>query len=401
MKSPHAAPLPASATGPRSGAGFRLDTTAALEQGELDLMIAVEPGTEPAKRRIKPLPAPDPVEAAIARFPRMRYMGSKFRLLRWIYDETTRLEFETVLDGFSGSASVGYLFKATGKRVVSNDSLNFSQVLARALIENSDTRLTASDVERLRAPAASAPSFIRDTFSGIFFTPDDLSFLDRVWANLRSFRHPAKQALAVSALVRACAKRQPRGVFTVAGDPERYKDARRDLQLSLEEHFVEGTGVLNAAVFDNGKVHRAIRGDIFDVDPSGLDLVYLDPPYVPRADDNCYVKRYHFLEGVSCYWRDLEILPDSRVRKIRKPYTPFGYRRSAVPAFTRLFEHFSRSTLILSYSSNGYPDLGELIALMKRVKRKVTVSERAHRYHFGTHSGAARNAVTEYLIIGS
>jgi DNA adenine methylase/adenine-specific DNA-methyltransferase len=139
---------------------------------------------------------------------------------------------------------------------------------------------------------------------------------------------------------------------------------------------------------------------VFHVDPRGYDLVYADPPYVPRSDDNCYVKRYHFLEGLSCYWKGTEILRESRVRKIKKPYTPFSYRSSALDAFAALFSRFSGSILVLSYSSNGYPDLDVLVALMKRYKSKVTVHEKPHRYHFGTHRSALRNQVLEYLIVG-
>ena len=47
-----------------------------------------------------------------------------------------------------------------------------------------------------------------------------------------------------------------------------------------------------------------LDGDALDV-----DLVYLDPPYVPRADDNCYIKRYHFLEGLSTYWQGRRVPP--------------------------------------------------------------------------------------------
>jgi DNA adenine methylase/adenine-specific DNA-methyltransferase len=57
---------------------------------------------------------------------------------------------------------------------------------------------------------------------------------------------------------------------------------------------------------------------------------------------------------------------------------------------------------VLSYSSNGYPDLATLTQLMRRYKESVEVVSRNHRYHFGTHSGvaAARAKVEEYLIIG-
>jgi adenine-specific DNA-methyltransferase len=47
-----------------------------------------------------------------------------------------------------------------------------------------------------------------------------------------------------------------------------------------------------------------------------------------------------------------------------------------VDAFARMFERFEKSVLVLSYSSNGYPDLEELVRLMKRVKRRVSVLER-------------------------
>jgi DNA adenine methylase/adenine-specific DNA-methyltransferase len=50
---------------------------------------------------------------------------------------------------------------------------------------------------------------------------------------------------------------------------------------------------------------------VFSIKPKGVDLVYLDPPYVPRSDDNCYMKRYHFLEGLSCYWKGLRIMENT------------------------------------------------------------------------------------------
>ena len=70
-------------------------------------------------------------------------------------------------------------------------------------------------------------------------------------------------------------------------------------------------------------------------------------------------------------------------------------------AFDRLFKKFADSTLVLSYSSNAYPDLETLRELMGRYKRNVEVLEKTHRYHFGTHAAAKRNVVQEYLIIGS
>ena len=200
--------------------------------------------------------------------------------------------------------------------------------------------------------------------------------------------------------MRSCLKRQPRGVFTVSGDLSRYDDGRRDLRLSLEEHFIEQVEAFNRVVFDNGCCNTVYRADVFSLEPKGIDLVYLDPPYVPRSDDNCYMKRYHFLEGLSCYWKGVRIMQETRVKKIEKPYTPFSYRKSAVEAFDRLFRLYRDSIIVLSYSSNGFPNRQELERLLRRYKGTVSAFEKAHRYHFGTHDSVARAEVHEYLIVG-
>lgn len=336
------------------------------------------------------------------RYPRLRYMGSKHKLLPWIWETLVDLDFNSALDLFSGTGSVGYLFKAMGKSVVANDFLNFAHNFAAATIANDRVILSDDHVEALGKIRRGREKFIEKTFEGIFFTKQDLQFLDVVWSNLDLLDDPRLRALTLASLTRACLKRQPRGVFTVNGS--NYDDGRRDLRLSLSEHFSESVAVFNELVFGNGERHVALRGDAFEVPHRHIDLVYMDPPYVPRADDNCYIKRYHFLEGLASYWKDegTEIVESSRVKKIPKRFTPFSYRSTAADAFDRLFRKFADSTLVLSYSSNAYPDLDTLIALMHRSKRLVDVVRREHRYHFGTHKGvaAARAVVDEYLIIG-
>ena len=208
------------------------------------------------------------------------------------------------------------------------------------------------------------------------------------------------RALAKAALIRSCLKKQPRGVFTVSGDLSHYDDGRRDLRLSIEEHFLEQVEAFNRVVFDNGRRHTAKRADVFSLKPKDVDLVYLDPPYVPRSDDNCYIKRYHFLEGLSCYWKGQRIMEETRVKKIEKPYTPFSYRKSAIEAFDKLFQIYRESIIVLSYSSNGFPDREELESLLRRYKGSVTAFEKPHRYHFGTHGSVERAEVSEYLIVG-
>ncbi len=336
----------------------------------------------------------------VSRYPELRYMGSKHRLLPWIHGVLRSIEFETAADPFVGSGCVAYLLKAMGKQVFASDFLNFPAVLSAATIANNEHTLNADSVKMLLSPRDHGPRFIEETFEGVFYTPDDLKFLDRVSANIETLNHPHLQDLARAALIRSCLKKQPRGVFTVSGDLSHYDDGRRDLRLSIEEHFLEQVTAFNRVVFDNGRSHVVDRGDVFQLKPRSVDLVYLDPPYTPRSDDNCYMKRYHFLEGLSCYWRGVRIMQETRVKKIEKPYTPFSYRKNSIDAFDRLFKLYHESIIVLSYSSNGYPDLSILEDLLGRYKSTVTVFEKPHRYHFGTHGGVERASVQEYLIVG-
>jgi len=265
------------------------------------------------------------VEPRVSRYPQLRVMGNKFRLLPWIFSVFAEAEFTTALDAFSGTGCVGYLLKCMGKSVTSNDFLNFSYHMANAMVANQDRIISESDLETLLNTSKNRTQFVATKFRGIFYTDKDNDFLDNTWSNLRGMSGPFKKSLVIAALCRSCIKKQPRGVFTTRTAANgKYDDGRRDLRISLREHFRESIHLLNSLVFDNGCSNRALCSDIFELDSEGYDLVYMDPPYVPRSDDNCYVKRYHFLEGLSCYWEGQKILESSLVKKIKKKYTPFS-----------------------------------------------------------------------------
>lgn len=346
------------------------------------------------------------IEAHVSRYPQLRIMGNKFRLLPWISSVLEKLEYSTALDAFSGSGCVGYLMKNLGKSVTSNDFLNFSYQIANALIANRNQRISENELEALLAPNKGRSNFILNTFKGIFFTDRDNDFLDNIWANLKYISGDFKRSLVIAALCRSCIKKQPRGVFTTrTANNGKYDDGRRDLHIPLKQHFIESIYLFNSLVFDNDSTNKACCDDVFNVDPRGYDLVYMDPPYIPRSDDNCYIKRYHFLEGLSCYWEGQDILKSSLVKKIRKKHTPFSYRKTAHKAFRELFDNFKSSIILLSYSSNGYPDKDTLKNLLAEAKGKdnIFLEVENHTYHFGTHPNVRneRKRVEEYLFIGA
>jgi len=331
-------------------------------------------------------------------YPRLRYMGSKYQLLPHLERVFADIGGTTAVDAFSGSGVVSYLLKAQGFAVTSNDFMRFPSVVARAVVENSTERLDLDAVETICGPPADDRDFIRSTFSGIFFTPEDLAFLDSAWSHIDRMQGYARD-IAVSALILSAARKQPRGVFSFS-DPTRYADGRRDLRLSLREHFRERVAEYNATVFDMNTRSTAVCGDVFDLDVTAPDVVYLDPPYAPPRDDADYMKRYHFLEGLSAYWRGVTIMEHTKTKKIEKRFTPFAYKRSIEDALLRTFEHFrDAGAIVMSYSSNALPGVERITELLSQVKPRVEVQSIDHRYSFGTHASATRRTVSEYLFI--
>ena len=80
----------------------------------------------------------------IHQFPRTQYLGSKERLVNWIYENAPK-DIETVLDAFSGTSVVGYIFKSRGKRVIGNDFLKFNFHIA-----------SLNDLEKMKKRSARA-----------------------------------------------------------------------------------------------------------------------------------------------------------------------------------------------------------------------------------------------------
>ena len=323
-------------------------------------------------------------------------MGSKYRVMPILGELLSEIPFKTVLDAFSGSGVVAYAFKAMGKAVTANDFLQFASVVAKATVENPGVRLDRDDTAKLLSPSTDGRDFIARTFQGLYFPEADHAFLDSAWSHIDDLPE-YKRELAIAALCLAAARKQPRGVFTITD--LRYDDGRRTLRTPLRELFEEAVAHYNAVVIDGGPQCVALCRDVFDLDLTEFDLVYLDPPYAPPRDDNDYIKRYHFLEGLATYWRGQTIMENTATKKLPKRFTPFAYKRTIRDALRRTFEQFAGSTIVLSYSTNSVPAEEEVIELLRAVKDDVQVFAVDHRYSFGNHSSALRRQVRELIFV--
>ena len=359
-----------------------------------DVIVTAAPVARPRIARVEV-----PLSARVAQYPPTRFMGSKQKLLHEVWAVASQFGAETITDLFSGSGIVSYMFKAQGKTVLSNDYMAMSATFSKAMVENNTVTLSSCTAEELLLAQKESDHFVARTFQGLYYTDEENDLIDTLRTNIAHLRNPYERAIAMTALIRACIKKRPRGIFTYTG--HRYDDGRKDLQKTLEEQFLEAVELVNAAVFDNGRASRARWGDAMTVRiPS--DLVYMDPPYYSPLSDNEYVRRYHFVEGLARNWEGVEIQEHTLTKKFKSYPTPFSTRLGAAEAFDRLFRKFAKSVLVVSYSSNSLPTQEEMLALMAKYKEHVEVIPVDYKYSFGNQATAKthRNAVQEYLFVG-
>jgi len=356
--------------------------------------------TVPPKQKMLLRLAPQPLPKQVAAYPPTRFMGSKSKLLPQIWAIASQFDFDTFVDLFAGSGIVGYMFKSQGKTVTSNDYMAMSATFAKAMIENSTVILPLSEAKQLVVKQEESDHFVANTYKGLYYTDEENDLIDTLRTNIAAIKEPYKHAIAMAALIRACTKKRPRGIFTYTG--ERYNDGRKDLKKSLEEQFYDAVQAVNGAVFDNGKICRAKQGDAMELRVDKPDLVYIDPPYYSPLSDNEYVRRYHFVEGLARDWNGVEIQEHTQTKKFKSYPTPFSTRKGAANAFDLLFKKFASSILIVSYSSNSLPTQDEMLAMMAKYKAHVEVIPVDYKYSFGNQNNAQtnKNSVQEYLFVG-
>lgn len=162
------------------------------------------PSSSAALRCIEKLPLP--------------YTGNKKKLITSIHSAIIKhqLKFKTVLDAFSGSATVSFLFKMLGKKVLANDLLTCSYLNAVAFVENPGIKLSDEEKEYLlHNQNSNKGTFVEDNYLGSAyrksdqtgrfnkFTLKECKYLDNFRANIDGLcdRHLEGLGLAANAAV--------------------------------------------------------------------------------------------------------------------------------------------------------------------------------------------------------
>ena len=335
----------------------------------------------------------------IDHFPSTRFMGSKERLLEPLWRAIGQFAPRRVLDLCSGSGVVSYMLKAQGCHVVSNDQMTMATTIAEAVIANSTECLIDDEIHEVASGSLSGGK-IWNLYGDLYYDCSDMEFLDHARLAAKTLS-PVKQRMATAALVRACIKRRPRGIFTYTG--RRYDDGRKDLKLTLREHFRNAIAQLNAAVFENGSRCSVANVDLStDLPVAEVDLVYFDPPYFSPLSDNDYVRRYHFTEALARDWEGVQIQETTKTKKFKNYANPFKSELICAQTIERVLEGYRGIPVVLSYSSNSLPSAETIHRIIERHGRQCRWTEVDHRYSFANQAAAkrpVRNKVKELIFV--
>ena len=333
------------------------------------------------------------------RLPQTQYLGSKERLVEWIYEKSPK-NITTFLDAFSGTSVVGFYFKTKNKKIISNDFLQFNYHIAKALIENKSTKLNEADISFLLENNSRADTFIEDTFTNVFFEKDQAAFLDQFRSNVDLLHDEYKKSLSLTIMNRALTRKILLGHFAHLSALRYSKDSDRvrrnpSITRTLKDLFLELVYEYNEAIFDNGQENVVHCENTIELVKKlkTVDLVYFDPPYCGCHPD--YQAFYHFLETFVRYWKDKEFVNGTKMYS-PKIESGFVLKSEINNSFLELFKNSAHIPFwLISYNSKSYPDRETMLDLIRKYK-KVQVFEYEYQNHYG--GKGSRKGTREYLF---
>ena len=339
--------------------------------------------------------------------PSTRYYGSKRRIVHKIWDalQEEHIEFDSLLDLFGGTAIVSYFMLKKGKKVFYNDVLLFNCINARALLATPKGIFTKQDALSMLTPQKGTiyKNIIAKNFRNVYFTDSENKQLDIIVQNVNQMNEE-QQCCGFYVMSQACLIKRPFNIFHRNNLYLRLNHKRSNFgnfvtwEKSFQSLFTHFADELNHYQFEN-------PGNIVISNESALtchqtaDIVYIDPPYFNKSSSITYHTRYHFLEGLTHY----ELIEDYINKKKKNKEIQinknleFEQKTCFVQQLSDLFAKYKDSIIAMSYTTNGYPSIDEIVKIMSQYKEYVVVKNLGHIAFALNKNNGTRE---EVLIIG-
>ena len=316
--------------------------------------------------------------------PVTRYYGSKRKLVERIWEEleNRHIEFQSFLDVFGGTGIMSYNMAEHGKDVIYNDIFTFNCKIAEALLATPRGIFTNEVAAQLLQPVEGRgyQHFVEDIFRGIYYTDEEDVAIDTVVQNIMHLPQQ-QQASAYYVLFQSCLIKRPFNLFHRRNLNLRENHVESNFgnyvtwEKGFDVLFRQFTEELNQFQFQQIPNVEIVNHSALDC-PNVADLVYIDTPYFNKKSSTVsYHARYHFLEGL-VFYNDIptHVNFDKINREIQiHKSAEFESRSNYQNDLNELLGHYPNSIIVMSYTSEGYPSIEELEALLRRHKQHVEV----------------------------
>lgn len=308
-----------------------------------------------------------------------RYIGSKHKLLDWIYENVEELaEGSSFFDVFAGTGVVANRFLNSKKRIVLNDFLYSNEVIYQAFFNSNDVNYDRLDflVAELSTLSrlSKTQNYFDKHFGDKFFSKKDARAIGFIRQRLQDdFNNEAitqtEFYVLLASLIYSADK-----ISNTVGHYDAYIKGGK-----LPERF-EFNLIQN--IDTSGVEIQIIRGDANEAaDHVVADIAFLDPPYNSRQ----YSRFYHVLENLA-EWKKPKLYgtalkPD--------PQNISDYSKTSAPkVFADLVDKLNCKYVVVTYnntfkskssSSKNKITLEEITEILNR-KGSTTVLSKSHRF---------------------
>lgn len=309
-------------------------------------------------------------------FPSTRYQGSKRKILPFLYKCFDPLNRSTILDLYSGTASVSLLLRQMGFTVYANDYMKYNYTTARLLLGLSDNLPSYDDFEVqlhfLFSNETDKTPIVANEYEGIYFTDSENLMIDRFCHNLPHI-DAENRDLMIYLMGQAMLMKRPYNLFHRANLDMRTRSVSRSFgnaktwSTSFQEHMKKLFFSLKKCRFSGPEGHALNNNtsclDIFKLKP---DIIYMDPPYVNKVGSVIdYANFYHFLEGLV----DYDCFKNGNQKFAHKPIasydTAWKTAQGGLVEIENILDKWPKATIVISYRGDGKPSMQEIIGLLK------------------------------------
>lgn len=270
-----------------------------------------------------------------------RYIGSKTKLLDFIFSNIEQNKYESFSDVFSGTGIVGVeALKRNFKVVKFNDLLYSNYVIYNAFFLGKKTETTNYLIEKYNNLCElNSNNYLSTYFGGKYFTNENATIINNFREEVEKLYNQTKISDSEYYYLIAVILYATDKFANTTGHFEHYLSNIR----SEKKIIFENLNTLNN-FSGNIEIYNSDSNKI--VDKLSADVVYLDPPYNARQ----YINFYHVLENIALWQKPTNLKGKSN--KFDREHLKSEYSKvNAKNVFLDLINKINAKKIIVSYNN--------------------------------------------------